>query len=156
MATMRGSLGRDGVGRTGGGGSVVGGDASGAGASAGRSMRSDTGVVGCLGASFVVLSNEVVVVLCTVVLLGVVLVVLCTLALLVVVLCTVVLLKVVVLSTVVLAVVQMASASTVQLATGPAQSLHARAQTPSAHHDSPATQGLHTRVAALEHMGYRY
>jgi hypothetical protein len=118
-------------------------------------MRSDTGVVGCLGASFVVLSNEVVVVvLCTVV--GVVAVVLCTLALLVVVLCTVVLLKVVVLSTVVLAVVQMASASTVQLATGPAQSLHARAQIPSAHHDSPATQGLHTRVAALEHMGYRY
>ena len=100
------------------------------------------------------LSNEVVVVLCTVVLLGMVVVVLCTVVLLVVVLCTVVLLKVVVLSTVVL--VQMASASTVQLATGPAQSLHARAQIPSAHHDSPATQGLHTRVAALEHMGYRY
>jgi hypothetical protein len=49
-----------------------------------------------------------------------------------------------------------ASASTVQLAKVPSQALQACAQTPSGHHDSPATQRLHTRVEALEHMGYKY
>jgi hypothetical protein len=49
-----------------------------------------------------------------------------------------------------------ASASTVQLALAPEQLVQARAQIPSGHHDSPATQSLHDRVEALEHMGYKY
>jgi len=132
MATMRGSLGRDGVGSMGGGGSVVPGGKV-AGASAGRSMRSDMGVG--LGLGGMVLSNEVesLVVAGRAVVVGRV---------------VVPFIAVVVLHT--------ASASTVQLALAPEQLVHARAQMPSGHHDSPATHRLHDRVEALEHMGYKY
>jgi hypothetical protein len=99
-----------------------------AGASAGRSMRSDMGVLWGLGG--MVLSNEV----------GRLVVVL-----------AVGLRRVALPST-----LHTASASTVQLALAPEQLVQARAQIPSGHHDSPATQGLHDRVEALEHMGYKY